>query len=64
VKEIAMARNELFFDPLEGENGEGEEAAAAPIGARASGEPPSQRSLELLRVRDELEKMARAGKRT
>jgi hypothetical protein len=64
VKETLMARNELFFDPLEDENGEGEEATAARADARSSGERPTQRSLELLRVRDELEKMARAGKRT
>lgn len=60
-----MARNELFFDPLQGGNAEGA-ATPAPAVARPrkAEEPALQRSLELLRVRDELEKMARAGKRT
>ena len=61
-----MAGNELFFDPLQdGQDGQDESAVTpAPVASRprAAVEPAQQRSLELLRVRDELEKMARSGK--
>ena len=60
-----MAGNELFFDPLQdGEVLPETTPLRAVSDPQVSGGPASQRSLELLRVRDELEKMARAGKRS
>lgn len=59
-----MAGNELFFDPLQGGTEE-RTTTTTPVvpHPRAAQKLTPQRSLELLRVRDELEKMARAGKR-